>query len=91
MKEIHDPDFDLHKTSLKNNIDETLTSAYMLTNIYSLDKNKKGFVGNITSKVLSRALEEIFFRMVMPSDGVGPRYIGKIEPRHRFPDLSHPS
>ena len=37
------------------------------------------------------ALEEIFFRMVIPSDGVGPNYVGLIEPRHRFPDLSHPT
>ena len=29
--------------------------------------------------------------MVMPSDGIGPQYVGRIEPRHKFPDLTHPS
>ena len=41
--------------------------------------------------MLELALEEIFYRTVMPSDGIGPQYVGRIEPRHKFPDLSHPS
>ena len=48
-------------------------------------------MGLTTTKVLNLALEEIFLRIVLPSDGVGPIYVGKIDPRHRFPDLSHPT
>ena len=59
--------------------------------IYSLDHTKKFYVGPTTLKVLDLALEEIFFRTVLPSDGIGPQYVGRIEPRHKFPDLSHPS
>ena len=59
--------------------------------IYKMDQTKKGFVGYTTTKVMGLALEEIFFRMVMPSDGVGPIYVGKVDNRHRFPDLTHPS
>lgn len=59
--------------------------------IYKMDQSKKGFVGYTTTKSMSIALEEIFYRMVLPSDGVGPNYIGKIDPRQRFPDLNHPS
>lgn len=29
--------------------------------------------------------------MVMAADGVGPVYVGKVDQRSRFPDLSHPS
>ena len=89
MREIHDPDFRLNKRTLKD-LDEQEDTEYKFT-IYQLDQSKKGFVGQPTTEVLTLALEEIFYRMVVPSDGVGPAYVGKIEPRHRFPDLSHPS
>ena len=70
--------------------DDQEESAYKFT-IYQMDQSKKGFVGLTTTKVLNLALEEIFLRIVVPSDGVGPIYVGKIDPRHRFPDLSHPT
>ena len=43
--------------------------------------------------MLSLALEDIFYRMVIPASSTndGPIYVGKIDSRHRFPDLSHPS
>ena len=56
-----------------------------------MDNTKKGFVGLTTTKVLNLALEEIFLRMVVPIDGGHPIYVGNIEPRHRFPDLNHPT
>ena len=89
MKEIHDPDFRLKKHRL-GDLDEQEDTEYKFT-IYRLDSSKTGFVGQTTIKVLTLALEEIFFRMVVPADGVGPIYVGKIEPRQRFPDLSHPT
>ena len=59
--------------------------------IYELDSTKKCYVGPRTTKMLDVALEEIFMRTVLPSDGIGPQYVGRIEPRHKFPDLTHPS
>ena len=59
--------------------------------VYDLDHSKKCYVGPRTTGMLELALEEIFYRTVMPSDGIGPQYVGRIEPRHKFPDLSHPS
>ena len=49
--------------------------------IYNLDRSKKCFVGQTTIKVLDLALSEIFARMVLPSDGIGPKYVGKIDPK----------
>ena len=92
MREIHDPDFRLNKQQMKNtNMLDPGSEAEHKFIIYELDSSKKGFVGNITTKVLGMAIEQIFFKMVLPSDGVGPVYVGKIDARHRFPDLSHPS
>ena len=91
MSEIHDPDFRMNKYKLQDPAaDDKEGSAFKFT-IYQMDHTKKGFVGLTTTKVLNLALEEIFLRIVLPSDGVGPIHVGKIEPRHRFPDLSHPS
>lgn len=56
-----------------------------------MDQSKKAFVGQPTNTVLGMALEEIFYRMVMAADGVGPIYVGKVDQRSRFPDLSHPT
>ena len=71
LNEIHDPEF-------FNNERENLDENY---SIYKMDKTKKGFVGFTTSKLLDLALEEIFFRMVIPQDGQYPEFIGRIEPR----------
>lgn len=91
LSEIHDPDFQMNKHKLMDPACEDQNeSAYKFT-IYQMDQTKKGFVGLTTTKVLNVALEEIFLRIVVPSDGVGPIYVGKIDPRHRFPDLNHPT
>jgi hypothetical protein len=59
---------------------ETEAAEHKCT-IYNLDSTKKCFVGQTTTKVLDLALEEIFFRMVLPSDGIGPKYEGSVDPR----------
>ena len=69
------------------NIDSKSDNNEMKFTIYRLDQTKKRFVGEITTKLLNLALEEIFFRMVLPTDGTGPIYVGQIEPRLRFADL----
>lgn len=56
-----------------------------------MDQSKKYFVGQTTNVVVGKALEEIFFRMVLTNDGTGPVFVGKVDQRIRFPDLSHPS
>ena len=89
MSEIHDPDFRLNKYLMNISTDEHETEHKFV--IYKMDETKKGFVGYTTSKVVDMALEEIFLRMVLPSDGMGPQYVGKIDPRNRFPDLTSPS
>ena len=91
MMEIHDPwDFHMSKHTLEKSANKDSTSVYK-DNIYKLEVEKKGLVIKPTSKVLNQALEDVFFRMVLPSDSDGPIYIGNVDPRHRFPDLSHPS
>ena len=85
LQEIHDPDFRLKKC-VKGPVPSSLKFI-----IYELDRTKKCSVGPTTTKVLDLALEEIFYRMVMASEGMGPQYVGRIEPQHKFPDLTHPS
>lgn len=91
MAEIHDPDFQMKKHNLHDPTAENQADSAFKFIIYELDRTKKGFVGLTTTKVLNLAIEAIFLRIVLPTDGVGPIYVGKIDPRHRFPDLSHPT
>ena len=69
MQEIHDPDFRLKKCVMGEFAFASSDTKFI---IYELDKTKKCYVGPTTPQVLKLALEEIFFRMVMPSDGIGP-------------------
>lgn len=60
---------------MKNIVDSESAAEHKFI-IYKLDNTKKGFVGQTTTKVLDLALEQIFFRLVLPTDGVGPSYLG---------------
>ena len=69
MQEIHDPEYKLKKQTMGDFPGATDDQKFT---IYSLDHTKKYYVGPTTLKVLDLALEEIFFRTVLPSDGIGP-------------------
>ena len=58
------------------NIESRSDNIEMKFTIYQLDQTKKRFVGEITTKLLNLALEEIFFRMVLPKESSGPIYVG---------------
>ena len=89
MVEIHDPsDFRMNKCPLeKTSVDHSVYKD----SIFKLETEKSGLVIKPTSRVLTQALEDIFYKMVLPCGSEGPIYIGNIDSRHRFPDLSHPT
>lgn len=52
--------------------DFPLANGLQKFTVYDLDQSKKCYVGPKTTGMLNLALEEIFYRTVMPSDGIGP-------------------